>query len=104
MKEMIVRVSSEWMKENLPNLYDGLLDLAETFADDEFDSFSFDDLEEMKKGFEADIVVSEFADGRWDVATFIVGDTTPWSIDLLETFEEEEIEALMSLEDSDVIE
>ena len=103
MKEMSVRVSSKWMKENLPTLYDGLLILAEQFANDENNTFSFEDLEEMKEGFEADIVVSEFADGRWDVTTFIVGDPTAWSVDLLEAFEEEEIEALMSLEDGDVI-
>ena len=104
MKEMSVRVSSQWMKENLPNLYEGLLILAEQFANDESNTFSYEDLEEMKEGFQADIVVSEFADGRWDVTTFIVGDTTAWTVDPLETFEKEEIEALMSLEDGDVIE
>lgn len=105
MKELNVRVSSEWMKENLPTLYDGLLILAETFANDEFDSFSFEDLEEMKtEGFYADIDVSEFTEGRWQVITYVNGSTEPWSTDELETFEKEEIEALMSLEDGDVIE
>lgn len=104
MKEMSVKVSSKWMKENLPTLYDGLLILAETFANDEFDNFNFDDLEEMKKGFEADITVSEFTEGRWKIITYVNSSTEPWTVDDLETFEKEEIEALISLEDGDVIE
>lgn len=103
MKEMSVKVSSKWMKENLPTLYDGLLILAETFASDEFDNFGFNDLEEMKKGFKADITVSEFTEGRWKIITYVNDYTEPWAVDDLETFEEEEIEALMSLEDGDVI-
>lgn len=104
MKEMSVRVSSKWMEENLPTLYNGLLDLAEIFADDDFDIFSFDDLEEMKKGFEADITVTEFTECSWKIIAYVNGSSEPWSVDDLESFEKEEIEALMSIEDGDVIE
>ena len=84
LKEVDVRVTSEWLKENMETLYDGILEWAEFFAEDEFNSFSHDDLEELKEGFEADITVSRFGD-KWKIATYINGDTTPWFYDDLDT-------------------
>lgn len=96
MKEFDVRVSSDWLKENMETLYDGILEVAELFAEDEFNSFSADDLEELKEGFDADITVSRFGD-KWKIATYINGDTTPWFHDDLDTYPENEIAALMHL-------
>lgn len=96
MKEIDVHVSSDWLKENMETLYDGILEWAEFFAEDEFNSFSADDLEELKEGFDADITVSRFGD-KWKIATYINGDTTPWFCDDLDTYPENEIAALMHL-------
>ena len=98
MKEFDVRVSSDWLKENMETLYDGILEAAELFAEDEFNSFSADDLEELKEGFDADITVSRFGD-KWKIATYINGDTTPWFYDDLDTYPENEVKALMDIED-----
>lgn len=96
MREIDVRVSSDWLKENMETLYDGILEWAEFFAEDEFNSFSPDDLEELKEGFEADISVSRFGD-KWKIATYINGDTVPWFYEDLDTYPKNEVTALMHL-------
>lgn len=97
MKELDVRVSSEWLKENMETLYDGIIVAAEEFAEDEVNTFSTEDLEELKEGFEADLSVSQFGD-KWKIATYINGDTTPWFHDDLDTYPGNEVKALMDIE------
>ena len=96
-KEMDVIVTSHWLKENMESLYEGILIAAEGFADDEFNTFSADDLKEMKQGFTAALTVSNVG-GKWKLATYINDDTTPWFYDDLETYPNDEIKALMLLE------
>lgn len=96
LKEVDVRVTSDWLKENMESLYEGILLAAEQFVEDEYDTFSADDLEELKEGFCADITVSRFGD-KWKIATYINGGTTPWFHDDLDTYPENEIAALMHL-------
>lgn len=98
MRELDVRVSSEWMKKNMPELYDGIITAAEMFAEDEVNIFTHEDLTELKEGFDATLTVSDWGNGKYMLATYINDDTNAWFHDDLEDFPDNEIEALMSLE------
>lgn len=76
MEKLEVHVSSEWLKDNMKSLYEGILAVNK----------------DLHKGFEAYITVSESK----KISTHIDEDTEPLFFDELDAYPETEVQALFA--------
>lgn len=101
LKEVDVRVTSDWLKENMEFLYDAILDQAEEFAEDETNTFTHEEFEEMKsEGFEVSISISDYGT-HWAVIVYVNDDTSAWFHDNAKTWFKEDLEKILKLGEED---
>lgn len=98
-----VTVSSDWLKENLPTTYDGIMIRAEEYADDDTNTFTHDELNEWKEqGFFCHIGLYEgMKKGSFETHTTPYGlnDSPahdPWFVDHLDGYSNSERETLLA--------
>lgn len=101
LKEVDVRVTSDWLKENMEFLYDAILNQAEEFAEDETNTFTHEEFDEMKsEGFEVSISISDYGT-HWAVIVYVNDDTSAWFHDNVKTWATEDLEKLIKLAEED---
>src|SRR5690606_18692043 len=97
LKEVDVRVTSEWLQQHMEDLYDTILDKAEEFASSDTNTFTKQELEKMKnEGFEANICLSDYGT-HWAIIIYINEDTSAWIHEDIRNYTDEELKKIMKL-------
>ena len=97
LKEVDVRVTSEWLQKNIEDLYDAILDKAEEFASSDANTFTQEEYEDMKNnGFEANITISDYGT-HWDLIVYVNDDTSAWIHEEAINYTEEELKKIIKL-------
>ena len=101
LKEVDVRVTSEWLQKNIEDLYDAILDKAEEFASSDANTFTQEEYEDMKNnGFEANITISDYGT-HWDLIVYVNDDTSAWIHENVLNYTNEELKKIIKLAEED---
>lgn len=101
LKEVDVRVTSEWLQQNIEDLYDTIIEKAEEFAEDETNTFTKEEFEKMKsEGFEVSISISDYGT-HWDLIVYVNDDTSAWIHESVLNYTNEELKKIIKLAEED---
>lgn len=101
LKEVDVWVTSEWLQQNIEDLYDTIIEKAKEFALSDTNTFTQQAFEKMKnEGFEANICLSDYG-SHWAVIVYVNEDTSAWIHEDIRNYTEEELKKIMELADNE---